>query len=237
MRKKKQFAVGKIYHIYNRGVAKCLICNKEDDRWRFLQGLCLFNDKNSAANVLWQLARNRGELNLRVLKEYIINHQRESLVRILAYCVMGNHFHLLVEEIKDGGIVKFMQKLGSGYVRYFNNKHERVGPLFQDRFRAVLVEEEKYLLYLLVYINVINPGQLIQPKLKEEGAKDIQQILKGATEYLWSSHLDYLGKRGSIIIDKGIFNELLPNPKEYQDLVKNVLKEKKYEQIFHLAFE
>ena len=121
MKKKKQFAIGKIYHVYNRGVAKCSICNKEDDRWRFLQGLCLFNDKNSAANALWQLARNRGELNLKILKDYIVKHQRKPLVRIIAYCIMDNHYHLLVEEINEGGIVKFMQKLGVGYVRYFNN--------------------------------------------------------------------------------------------------------------------
>lgn len=237
MRKKKQFTIGKIYHVYNRGVAKYSICKKEDDYWRFLQGLCLFNDKNSAANILWQLARNRGELNLKVLKDYIVKNQRESLVRILAYCVMGNHFHLLVEEIKDGGIVKFMQKLGTGYACYVNNKYKRVGPLFQGRFKAALVDEERYLLYLLVYINVINPGQLAQPNLKNEGIKNIPKILKAAEEYSWSSHLDYLGKRGSIIIDKGIFNEILSTPKDYQNLVENVLSDKKYKEIFHLALE
>jgi putative transposase len=237
MRKKKQFTIGKIYHVYNRGVAKYSICNKENDRWRFLQGFCLFNDKNSAANVLWQLARNRGELNLKVLKNYIVGHQREPLVHILAYCIMGNHFHLLIEEIEEGGIIKFMHKLGTGYVRYFNNKYKRVGPLFQGRFKAALVDEERYLLYLLIYINVINPGQFIQPNLKEEGIKDIQKIIKAAEEYHWSSHLDYLGKRGSIILNRGIFDGILPTPKEYQDLVKNVLRDKKYKEIFHLALE
>ena len=232
-----QFSNGEIYHVYNRGVAKCSICNKEDDRWRFLQGLCLFNDKNSAANALWQLARNRGELNLKILKDYIVKHQRKPLVRIIAYCIMDNHYHLLVEEINEGGIVKFMQKLGVGYVRYFNNKHKRVGPLFQGRFKAVSVDEERYLLYLLVYINVINLGQFVQPNLKEEGIKNIQKILRAAEEYPWSSHLDYLGKRGSIIISKGIFDEMLPTPKDYQDLVNNVLKDKKYKEIFHLALE
>ncbi|MDD5144689.1 MAG: transposase [Candidatus Pacebacteria bacterium] len=237
MRKKKQFSEGHIYHIYNRGVAKNLICAKEDDLWRFLQGLCLFNDKNNAANVLWKLARSRGELNLNILKEYIAENKKEPLVRILAYCIMDNHFHLLVEEIQEGGIVRFMQRLGTGYARYFNNKHKRVGPLFQGRFKTVLVKEDMHLLYLLAYINVINPGQFIQPKLKEEGAKDIKKILDGVEKYPWSSHLDYLGKRESIIIEKGLFSKMLPTPKYYQDLVRNVLEERKYQQISHLAIE
>ena len=173
----------------------------------------------------------------RRIKPYIVKHQRKPLVRIIAYCIMDNHYHLLVEEINEGGIVKFMQKLGVGYVRYFNNKHKRVGPLFQGRFKAVSVDEERYLLYLLVYINVINLGQFVQPNLKEEGIKNIQKILRAAEEYPWSSHLDYLGKRGSIIISKGIFDEMLPTPKDYQDLVNNVLKDKKYKEIFHLALE
>lgn len=235
--RKKEFEVGKIYHVYNRGVAKSLICANENDLWRFLQGLCLFNDENNAANVLWQLARSRGEINLEVLKDYIVKKERKPLVRILAYCVMDNHFHLLLEEIQEGGITRFMQKLGTGYVGYFNKKHKRVGPLFQGRFKAVLVENERQFLYLLVYINVINPGQFIQPKLKEEGVKDIKKILDGVEKYSWSSHLDYLGKRGSIILQKGMFNDMISTPRSYQDLVKDVLEDRKYQQISHLIIE
>lgn len=239
MKRKIPFVAGNIYHIFNRGVAKCSICNKEADNWRFLQGLCLFNDKKSVNNILWQLHRKRGRLTLNVLKEYIVDQgkNREPLARIMAYCVMGNHFHLLVEEIREGGITKFMHKFGMGYAHYFNNKYRRVGSLFQGRFKNVLVENDQQLLYLLVYINVLNPAEFIASNWKEKGIEDIGKVLKFAENYLWSSHLDFLGKRGSLILDKGILAELLPTPKSYVDLVKAVLRDKNYQKIERLMLE
>ncbi len=239
MKRKVQFAPGSIYHLYNRGVAKCTICDQEVDYWRFLQGLCLFNDQKTATNILWQLERNRGRLTLRVLREYIQdkNYQRHPLVRILAYCIMGNHFHLLVEELKEGGIIKFMHKLGLGYARYFNNKYERVGSLFQSRFKAVPVEDERYLQYLLVYINVLNPAQLEQPNWKGEGIKDVAKIMQIADQCLWSTHQEYSGKRQSIIIDKGLLGRMFSTSQSYLELVEGVLRGKKYEEIRHLALE
>jgi len=201
--------------------------------------LCLFNDEKSVTNILWQLERNRNRLTLNVLKDYLVSQgsERKPLVRIMAYCIMGNHYHLLVEEIQKDGITKFMHKLGLGYARYFNNKYERVGSLFQDKFKNILVDDEKYLLYLLVYINVLNPADLIEPGWREEGIKDIEAVLKFAVDYLWSTHQEYIGKRRSLIIEKGILEELLPTPKAYLDLVKAVLSGKGYQEIFHLALE
>lgn len=238
MKRKLPFIVGNIYHVFNRGVAKCAICDGEADYWRFMQGLCLFNDIKSAGSILWHLERDRGRLTMNVLKGYVIQGKdREPLARIMAYCVMGNHFHLLVEEIREGGIMRFMHKLGLGYARYFNNKYERVGSLFQGRFKNVLVDDENYLQYLLVYINVLNPAEFVASNWKTEGMRDIEKVLEYAEEYKWSSHLDFLGKRGSLILDKGVLEKLLPTPKAYMNLVKMVLKGKKHEQIEHLTLE
>ncbi len=239
MKRKVQFEEGKIYHIFNRGVAKSSICREDADFWRFLQGLCLFNDKNSVSNILWQLEKTRGRLTLNVLKNYIITEgkERKPLVRIIAYCVMNNHYHLLVEEIQEGGAIKFMHKLNMGYAKYFNNKYDRVGSLWQGRFKNVLVEDERYLQYLLVYINILNPADLMEPKWREEGIKDMEKILDFTEKYPWSTHQEFLGKRGSLIIEKGILGEILPTPQKYLDLVKAVLEEKRYQEINHLTLE
>ena len=239
MYRKDPIVVGQIYHIYSRGVAKGPICKEEADRWRFLQGLVLFNDVQSAANILWRLERGRGRLTMNVLKEYVFSGKakREPLVRILAYCVMGNHYHLLVEEIREGGITQFMRKLGTGYARYFNNKYERVGPLFQSRFKNVLVDEERFLLYLLVYINVLNPAEFVEENWKEKGIGNPEKVLRYSEKYPWSSHQDYLGLRNSIILEKGVLKELLSTPKAYSDLVRMVLDDKKYQDITHLTLE
>ena len=239
MRRKYPLSVGTIYHIYNRGTAKCSIYEKEADNWRFIQGLFLFNDKNSTSNILWQLERDRGKLTMNVLKNYVVssNKKREPLVRIMAYCLMGNHYHLLLEEIIEGGITQFMHKLGVGYVKYFNNKHNRVGTLFQGPFKNIPVEDDLYLQYLLVYINVINPIGIIESNLKKEGIRDIEKGLDFAESYSWSSHIDYLNKRNSLILDRGILKDFFSDTKDYVLLVKSVLEEKKYTDIGHLTLE
>ena len=237
--RKIKFQKGNFYHIYNRGVEKRDIFKNDNDKWRFLQGLFMFNDEKSTANLLWQLERDRGGVTFGVLRDFLITRgtKREPLVRILADCLMPNHFHLLIEEIKDGGISKFMHKLGTGYTGYFNGKYKRVGPLFQGAFKAVQIDNERYLQYLLVYMNVINPGQLIEPNLKEEGAKNIKKIMEFAEKYQWSTHREYLNKRNSIIIEKGLLKNFFPTSNKYLEFAKSVLSDRRYNEINSLMLE
>ena len=101
----------------------------------------------------------------------------------------------------------------------------------------MLVDNERYLQYLLVYINVLNPAGIIEPNWKEEGIQDMEKVLQFVEEYQWSSHLDYLGKRGSLILNKGILGEMFPVPEKYMELVKMVLRDKQYQTIEHLTLE
>lgn len=228
--RKVQFQIGNFYHIYNRGVEKRKIFEDNNDYWRFLQGLFLFNDENAASNLLWQLEKTRGEITMKVLKEALVEKKlkRRPLVKILAFCLMPNHFHLILKEIKETGISRFMHKLGTGYTRYFNNKYKRVGGLFQGTFKAVLIEKEEQFEYLLAYVNVVNPAELIEPKLRQEGAKNLNRIIKFVEEYPWSTHQDYLGKRKSIIIDKDFLGEKYQDPYLYRESAKMVLFEERY---------
>ena len=237
--RKIKFQKGNFYHIYNRGVEKRDIFKNDNDKWRFLQGLFMFNDEKSTANLLWQLERDRGGVTFGVLRDFLITRgtKREPLVRILADCLMPNHFHLLIEEIKDGGISKFMHKLGTGYTGYFNGKYKRVGPLFQGAFKAVQIDNERYLQYLLVYMNVINPGQLIEPNLKEEGAKNIKKIMEFAEKYQWRTHREYLNKRKSIILEKGLLKNFFPTSNKYLEFAKSVLSDRRYNEINSLMLE
>jgi putative transposase len=237
--RKFKFEKGTIYHVFNRGVEKRDIFMDDNDRWRFLQGLFLFNDEKTTANLLWQMEKNRGRVTFGVLKEFFAKEKRnrEPLVRIMADCLMPNHFHLLLQEIKKNGISRFMQKLGTGYSKYFNNKYDRVGSLFQGTFKAVPVEKEIYLKYLLVYINVINPAELLEPKLKEAGIRDEKKILRFAQNYLWGTHQEYSGKRESIIIEKGVLGEFFPDGKTYIEFVENVLDGKKWEKAQNLLLD
>lgn len=227
--RKISFVKDGIYHVFNRGVEKRTIFLDESDRWRFLQGMYLFNDENSSFRLLWDLEHRKGELNFRVLKEIVRDQKtaRKPLVKIMADCLMPNHYHFLLQEIKEGGISRFMHKLGVGYTNYFNKKYKRVGSLFQGTFKAVPVDQDAYLQYLLAYINVINPGQLLEPELKERGTKNFVGILKFAEEFLWSTNKEYLGTRESIVIDKGIAGEFFGTPTAYKAFIRDVLLGKK----------
>ncbi len=230
-----KFVKNNIYHIFNRGVEKRDIFLEDNDRWRFLQGLFLFNDVRISASLLWDLERSHGAVTFGVLKKYFKDWSkgRKPLVRILADCLMPNHYHLLVEEIEEDGITKFMHKLGTGYTNYFNKKYVRVGSLFQGTFKAHAVKDDVYLQYVLVYINVLNSAQLVEPALKEEGIKDQEAVLKFAKDYPWSTHQEYLGLRDSIIIDQGLFKDIFPDSKHYEDFVRRVLpKQKRFEDMY-----
>ncbi|OGZ18141.1 MAG: hypothetical protein A2V72_01835 [Candidatus Nealsonbacteria bacterium RBG_13_37_56] len=229
--RKIKFEIGKTYHVYNQGVNKCNIFLTDADRWRFLQGMYLFNDENSSLSALYQIEKeNKGRINFTLLKNFIEKNKdsRKLLVEINADCLMPNHFHLILKEIKEDGISRYMQKLGSGYANYFNKKHGRVGSLFRGPFKAIAIKDDFYLQYLLVYLNVINPGQLIEPELKEKGVVDIEKVMNFAEEFSFSTNLDYLGNRDSVIINKGIFKEYFPTPQDYKKFARDILESKKY---------
>ncbi len=228
MQRKFSFEQGKIYHVFNRGVEKRDVFLSEGDRWRFLQGMYLFNDESASTNLLYRLEQEKGKMHFGILRTYIAQGkiQRKPLTRIVADCLKPNHFHFLLEEIQENGISRFMQKLGTGYVGYFNRKYERVGPLFQGKFKAVEVKNDEQLAYLLVYVNAINPGQEIEPALKAE-AQNPEEILEFIKHYPWSTHLEYLNKRDSVVAEKGVAGTLFSSPKKYEQFVADVIRGKK----------
>ena len=178
------FALDEFYHIYNRGTEKRNIFTSRSDRDRFLALLYLANQSDPADL----------KLQGRTLLEIVEQRTGSPLVEIVAYCLMPNHFHLLIREIEEGGISKFMQKLTTGYTMYFNKRNERSGALFQGKFKATHVADDRYLRYLISYIH-LNPVKLIEPKWKETGISDKAHAEHYLESYAPSSYLDYLGKK------------------------------------------
>ena len=177
------FAPGEFYHLYNRGTEKRNIFTSRADRDRFLALLYLANqdepvDLKLQGRTLLEIAKKTGA----------------PLVEIVAYCLMPNHFHLLIRELEEGGISKFMQKIMTGYTMYFNKWHGRSGSLFQGKFKATYVVNDRYLRYLISYIH-LNPIKLIEPKWKEIGITDKTRAEKYLETYTYSSYLDYLDKK------------------------------------------
>jgi len=124
-----------IYHIYNRGVEKRKIFTSNRDYQRFIQSFIYYT---FAENKL-RFAR------FRPVDMFTLNKKR---VEILAYCLMPNHFHLILRQISDGGISNSIGQLSNSYTKYFNTKYKRVGPLFQGNFKAVWIENTEQLVHV-----------------------------------------------------------------------------------------
>jgi putative transposase len=164
------------YHIYNRGVEKRLIFQDNQDYRVFLHYLKIYlsplSGKSGKGDSFTNLTRRRPLNNF---------HQ---VITLLTYCLMPNHFHLLLKQKPANGIEKFMRSLGTKYVQYFNKRYERVGPLFQDIYKAVLIKTDEQLLHLSRYIHLNS--------LKDN---DKDGPLPEIPFESYSSYGDYLGKR------------------------------------------
>ena len=172
----KEYEAGGYYHIYNRGVEKRIIFKGEKDYKTFLSYLELYltppdlDDFNLRGPSLKEKIPPS-----RVLKNYF------GEITLLSYCLMPNHFHLMVKQNSDRGIDSFMRSLATKYVRYFNTRYKRVGPLFQGIYKAVRVLDEFQFTYLSKYIHR-NPVDIMTYK---DGPRRLR-------EYKYSSYGNYL---------------------------------------------
>jgi len=188
-------ATNEIYHIYNRGVEKRNVFVSDGDRLRFIHDLFEFNDVAPAENTYYRSPQSY-EVGLRkiVLRRSGRRNPRKLLVEILAFCLMPNHFHLMVRQKIDNGITEFMRKLGTGYTNYFNQKNERSGALFQGKYKIAHVATEAHFIHLPYYIH-LNPLDLAAPGWREKKLRNFKKLLGFLESYRWSSHLDYAGKK------------------------------------------
>ena len=214
MNRKTSFAVGEYYHIYNRGVEKRSIFLNKGDYSRFSGLLFLCNSTKSVDFREIPEGRTFGV------------ERGEILVDIGAYCLMPNHFHLLLREKKENGISLFMKKLSTGYSMYFNLKNKRNGSLFQGRFKSTHANKDEYLRYLFAYIH-LNPVKLINHNWKEEGIKDLEQTQSFLGKFKYSSYLDYVGsgpRSEGVILNKSAFPEYFETKKELNDYINDWLQ-------------
>lgn len=189
----KEYVDEAYYHLYNRGVAKQDIFLDEQDYKTFLSYLKIYLSKKDESQKI---------APTRQLKNFF-----EELT-LLAYCLMSNHFHMLVWQKNQRTMANFMRSIATKYSRYFNKKYHRVGPVFQSRYKAVLVTEENQFVYLSKYIHR-NP-------------LPTRTDLVG---YKYSSYLNYLGLINQTWVDKSeilsYFSKL--NPKEsYKKFVEEI---------------
>jgi len=192
------FEIGGYYHIFNRGVDKKIIFHDEEDVKYFLDRLTDFNNNKPVGGV-WKQQFNKSKK---------LRSPASQLVDIIAYCLLPNHFHLLLKQTSDDGVAKFIQRVCTGYAKYYNKKYNRNGALFQGRFKATRLNGVGSLEMLSVYVNLnykhhrINPkkeivksslGEYLGKNLKHNICKqtEIKKIIGGSTQLAIKHYTKY----------------------------------------------
>lgn len=173
----KEYEAGGYYHVYNRGVAKQIIFETDKDYKTFLSYLQLY--LSPPPNIALRGQSSKDLFIHKPPSKQLKNYADE--ITLLAYCLMPNHFHLLLKQHSDHGMDHFMRSLITKYVRYFNSHYSRVGHLFQDRYKAVRVVSEEQFTYVSKYIHR-NPLDL----------PPCEDCPRRLSEYKYSSYGNYL---------------------------------------------
>lgn len=211
-----------IYHVFNRGINhQPTFLNKlEYKRAKFTIDYYKFSNLPIKLSRFLQLSNDDRSKILNNLKK-----ENDKLVEIFAFCLMPNHFHFLLKQVKDKGISKFLGNFQNSYTRYFNTKGKRDGSLFLDQFKAVLIKTDEQLIHISRYIH-LNP-------YTSYVVKDFDELLN----YPWSSLSEYLENKPDICaldIIMGFFKRT----KDYQEFIKDQSDyQRQLQKIQHLSLE
>jgi len=222
-KRKDNLVSGEIYHIYNRGVDKRDIFMDDEDRFRFIHDLFEFNDSNPTINLALYLKSKNNKIK-EVGLPNIERKPRKLLVEILVFCMMDNHYHLILRQKTENGITEFMRKLGTGYTNYFNKKYDRTGALFGGKFKSVCLKKDSHFMYLPIYIH-LNVLDFKFPEWREKKIKDYKKAIEFIDSYRWSSYIDYTGQKNfPSLINKDFILSRVGDEKKFKEETTDWIK-------------
>jgi|SRR3989344_8940294 len=241
--RKESFGVGDIVHVFNRGNRKQEIVRDDVDRWRFLQTLFYFNDKFSPENPFRTLSELlKSDFN----KEGVLVWpsewpERDRLVDIIAFTIKDNHYHLVLQEIKEGGVAKFMHKFGTGITNRFNTRHKETGRLFQGAYKARRVGSDNYLKYLNVYLHIKNVFELY-PGGIQKALDEFEDAYRFAVRYPYTSLGGYINNNSNTreIISSDLLNDEFADEQEFKKFARACIERISFEETscgFHFPVE
>lgn len=223
-----------IYHVLARGVDKRKIFLDDRDRFRFIHNLFEFNDEAPPDTSSYYFSRPGVIANKQIGPE---RKPRKLLVNIYAFCLMDNHYHMMLSPVIEGGLFRFMKKLNMGYVKYFNERYKRSGTLFESRYKRILVKNHAHFIHLPYYIH-FNPLDFKFFEWRERKLKNYNEATKFLNSYRWSSHLDYTDiKNFPSVLSKKFLNDFFGGPKNYKRDLNRWLEDLNVEKIHDIILE
>lgn len=206
------------YHIFSRSIAKYVIFNNSSEFNRIVEifSLFRFTDFDYEYSKYFRLTDKE-----KIATCTNLDKGNNKLVEIIAYCIMPTHFHLILKQIVNNGITKYMSRSLDSYSKYFNTKHKRVGPLWTGRFKNVLIEDDYQFIHLTRYIH-LNPTSA--------------GLVKKPQNWPHSSYFEFINPRNDntkicnyqkvIDMDPKKYKKFVENQKDYQrkiGIIKNLM--------------
>ena len=208
----RNFAEDSCYHVFNRGVEKRNIFLDEEDYTTLQSHLFKY------LQPIEKVAEKYPDTPVRL---YGKNLSEE--VELVAYCLMPNHFHLLLKQNTKDGVSKLLKRVTNAYTLYFNQKNDRIGGLMQGRFRAAGIDNESLFIHLVRYIH-LNPV--------------VSGLTQDLTSYRWSSYGDYLGQPAELPSSKSKVLSYFPSVGAFKGFHEDQIDyAKDLEKIKHLAID
>jgi putative transposase len=217
MLKQRIFIEGEYYHICNKSISGFNIFKDPKNARRILTAIDFYNNKqrkSDLSNYLRSYKNKQKNLNILLPK-------KDSIIKLLAYCLMPDHYHLLIRVLTDYSISKYISDVENSFSRYFNIKFKRKGPIWQSRFRSVEIKTDEQLLHVSRYIH-LNPVTDYLVDKPEDWEK--------------SSYRDYIYKSYYL---KKVFNEITINePQKYKKFCEDQIDyQRKLKKIKRLTLE
>lgn len=204
--RKTSLVNGKYYHVFNKTIDQKKSFVSRQDYQRAVTALLFYSFKQNNHD-LSKFMRLTSKSQI----EFINNHHSSTVSSVIAFCLMPNHFHILLKQIIKGGISYHLKEFQNSYTRFLNIKQKRSGPLFLTQFKAVKIETENQFLHVSRYIH-LNP-------FSSNIVKSKQKLLS----YPWSSLPHYLSKKTTLlqsVIDKSdTMSYFQNNPEKYKKFI------------------
>jgi len=219
MERKVKFVEGEYYHIYNRTISNAPEFKNYNDAKRLALTFLIANSTKSG-DAFQQLRNNKNTPQQKIIE---ILNKGEKLTDILCYAIMPDHYHLLLRETKENGVVNFIHRCNTSIAKYLNTKGERKGPVFESRFKSKHIDSNEYLLHLSLYIHLNPLDFLVGKEWREHGIKNWNDSKKHLLNYPWSSLNSFINnnQKNPIISETEIITEQFNNnQKEYESFLK-----------------
>jgi putative transposase len=220
--RKEKFVPNEYYHIYNRTIFNIPEFKEPENAKKLLNSFLIANSTKSGEAFLFL----RNNKNAKINDALKITKQGQKLVDVLCYVIMPAHYHLLLKERQENGIINFVHKCDISISKYINIKKERKGSLFEGRFSSKHINSDEYLVHLSVYIHLNPLDFLVGKNWREHKLKNWLKAKNKLLAYQWTSLKSYISNiKDPVISGQKIIMDQFDTKSGYEQYLKNWSKE------------